>query len=183
MTARKKIANDESKDNISLATAENIVDDSDKPIIPKDIDPNTIVTVTNGFHGRLIYISPRTHEIYEWDDFGDEQEMELRELRNAKSSAKEFFKNNWFMFTNDSSWVVPYLGLGNYYKNAIKIEDFDEIFEKSPKEIAKIVDNMSAGQKSSLSFRARQLVLNGSIDSRKVIATLEEALGTELIER
>lgn len=154
-----------------------------KPIIPKDVDPNTIVIVKNGFNGKLIYISPRTKERYVWDSFGDEQEMELRELRNAKSSAKKFFENNWFMFNKDDEWVVQYLGLSRYYKYAVKLDDFDEIFEKSIDEVVDIIGKMSKGQKRSLSYRARQLVIGGEIDSRKMITALENALGTEFIER
>lgn len=154
----------------------------ESPIIPKDVDPTTIITVKNGFHGKLVYTSSRTHEVFRWDSFGDEQEMELRELRNAKSSQKKFFENNWFMFDEANSWVIPYLGLNNYYKYAINLEDFDKIFSKTPEEVKKIIANMTKGQQSSVAYRARQLVKDGDIDSRKMIVALEEALGIELIE-
>ena len=76
-----------------------------KKIVPKDIDMNQYVIVRNGFHGRLVYKSSRTGEKFVWDGFGTEQEMELKELRNAKNTSKGFFKNNWFMF--DSSTRTP----------------------------------------------------------------------------
>ena len=152
-------------------------------IIPKDVNPNTIVSVRNGFQGRLVYISPRTHERFVWEGFGDEQDMELRELRNAKSSSKAFFAKNWFMFDEDNEWVIPYLGLSRYYKNAIRLEDFDDIFTKSPAKIKDIISKLSSGQKKSVSYRARQLVINREIDSLKTISALEEALGTDLIEK
>ena len=155
----------------------------EKPIVPKNIDPMTLVVVKSGFHGRLVYISPRTKEKYVWEEFGDEQEIELRELRNAKSSAKKLFENNWFMFDEDNSWVIPYLGLGKFYKNALKLDEFDDVFKKSPEEITDIIEKLSSGQKKSLSYMARRLVADGEIDSRKVISALEEALGIELIER
>lgn len=155
---------------------------TESPIIPKDVDPTTIITVKNGFHGKLIYKSSRSHETFQWDGFGDEQEMELRELRNAKSSQKKFFENNWFMFDEENCWVIPYLGLNNYYRYAINLEDFDSIFEKTPEEVKEFIGKMSKGQKSSVAYRARQLVLDGGIDSRKMILALEEVLGIELIE-
>lgn len=154
-----------------------------KPMIPKDIDPNQIIIVLNGFQGKLVYESPRTHEVYRWDAFGDEQEIELRELRNAKSSAKKFFMNNWFMFREEDAWVIDYLGLNQYYKNALNLEEFDELFTKSASEIEKVISKLSAGQKKSVAYRARQLVLEGEIDSNKAIAALEKSLGIELIER
>ena len=102
---------------------------------------------------------------------------------NAKSASKAFFSKNWFMFDEENEWVIPYLGLSRYYKNAIKLDDFDEIFTKTPAKIKDIISKLSPGQKKSVSYRARQLVIDKEIDSLKTIAALEEALGTDLIEK
>lgn len=152
-----------------------------KPIVPKDIDPEQYVTVRNGFQGRLVYVSKHTGERFVWDQFGAEQEMELRELKNAKNSYKKFFENNWFMF--DEDWIVDYLGVQRFYRNAVRIEDFDEIFQKDAKTISEIISDMSDGQKKSVAYRARVLIADGDIDSNKAITALEESLGVELVER
>ncbi len=152
-----------------------------KKISAKDVDMTQYVVVRNGFQGRLIYKSPRTGERFIWDEFGAEQEMELRELRNARNSAKKFFINNWFMF--DEDWIIDFLGVKQFYKNAVSVDDFDDIFSKPAAEIKTIIGDMSSGQKRSAAYRARQLIAAGEIDSNKAIAALEEALGTELVER
>lgn len=154
-----------------------------KRLMPKDIDPTQYVIVKNGFQGKLVYISARTHERFVWDSFGDEQEMELRELRNAKGSAKKFFENNWFMFDKDDAWIIDYLGVGRMYKYALDLDGFDEIFSKDPKEITEIISKLSPGQKRSLSYRARDLIKDEVIDSMRVVSALEKALGVELVER
>lgn len=154
---------------------------TDKKIIPKDVDLNQYVTVRNGFQGRLIYISPKTGETFEWDSFGDEQEMELRELKNAKSSAKKFFINNWFMF--DEDWIVDFLGVKDFYKHAISVDDFDSLFTKNINDLKKCLKDMSEGQKRSVAYRARVLIQNGEIDSIKTISTIEDVLGIDLIEK
>lgn len=159
------------------------VEEVKKPIIAKDIDLNQLIPVRNGYQGRLVYKSPRTHEKFVWPDFGSEQMVELLELRNAKNTYKKYYMNNWFMFDDDYSWVIDYLGLGQYYKHALTIDSFDDLFQKSAAEIEKIVAKLSAGQKSSLSYRARQLIADGEIDSNKAIAALERSLGVDLIER
>lgn len=155
--------------------------ESEKKLSAKNVDMTQYVTVRNGFQGRLIYKSSRTGERFVWDEFGAEQEMELLELRNARNSAKKFFINNWFMF--DEDWIVDFLGVKQYYKNAVSVADFDGIFSKPADEISKIINNMSNGQKRSAAYRARQLIAAGDIDSNKSITALEEALGTELVER
>jgi len=152
-----------------------------KPVIPKDVDQHQIVTVRNGFQGRLVYKSKKTGERFVWDSFGAEQDMEIGELRSAKSSSKKYFINNWFMF--DEPWVADYLGMSQYYKFAIPIDGFDKIFEQPAAELEKTIKKLSDGQKRSMAYRARQLISEKAIDSNRVIATLEKHLGVELIER
>lgn len=154
---------------------------TDKPIVPKEIDVNQLITVRNGFQGKLSYRSKRTGEKFVWADFGDEQEMELRELKAAKNTAKKFFTDNWFMF--NEQWVPEYLGVGKFYKNSIPIDGFDEIFDLTPEKLKQKIKLLSNGQKKSLAYRARVLIADGEIDSLKKIHVLEEALGTELIEK
>lgn len=179
--SRKATVNTEPVKDESMIATENVADE--KPIVPKEVDPNTYVTVLNGFQGRLIYISPKTGEKFVWDSFGDEQEIELRELRNARSSAKTFYEKNWFMFDKDNQWVIDYLGVGRFYKNAIPVDGFDDIFKLPPDKIKGRISKISEGQKQSVIYRAKQLIGSGDIDSLKVIAALEDALGTELIEK
>lgn len=152
-----------------------------KKMIPKDIDPHQFVTVRNGSRGPLIYKSKRTGETYKWAEFGDPQDMELGELKNAKSSNKKFFENNWFMF--DEPWVIEYLGLKQYYKFAIDIEAFDMLFQKPADEVEKSIQKLTMGQKRTVAYRARQLIEQEQIDSNKLIAVLERCLGVELVEK
>ena len=152
-----------------------------KPIVPKEIDASQYVIVRNGFQGTLVYKSPRTGERFVWEHFGDEQEMELRELRNAKSSSKRFFEANWFMF--DEDWIIDYLGVRQYYKHALPIDNFDSIFKKKPDELKTILSNLSQGQKRSVAYRAKELIEQKKIDSVSVISVLEDSLGIALIER
>lgn len=152
-----------------------------KRMIPKAFDADQIITVRSGFQGRLVYKSRKTGERFVWDCFGADQDMELAELKNARSTNKKYFINNWFMF--DDPEVVDYLGMTQYYKFALKIDEFDQLFEKSASEVEKTISKLSSGQKKSVAYRAKQLIADGLIDSNKMIATLENCLGVELIER
>lgn len=152
-----------------------------KPVVPKKIDPNQIITVRNGFQGRLVYKSKRTGERWSWESFGAEQDMELSELKNARNSNKKYFINNWFMF--DEDWVIDYLGMRQYYKNSLNIQDFDQLFKKPVGEIEDIISKLSEGQRKSVAYRAKQLIAEDEIDSNRVINTLEKCLGVELVER
>jgi len=146
-----------------------------------NVDMHQLITVRNGFHGTLIYKSKRTEEVYVWEEFGDEQVIELSEVVNAKASNKKFFSNNWFMF--DDEWVIDFLGVRQFYKNALTIDDFDNIFDKSPDEIKDIINGLSSGQRRSVMYRARQLINDGTIDSHKKIQALESALRVNLADK
>lgn len=165
------------------ATEQSAEEDARRKYRARDVDTSQMILVRNGFQGLLVYKSSRTGELFEWDEFGGEQEMELRELINAKNSAKGFFINNWFLFDDDDAWVIDYLGVGVYYKNTLNVEEFDELFSMSPDEIGDVVASLSDGQKRSLSYRARVKIANEEIDSTKMIRALEDALGTALVEK
>lgn len=147
----------------------------------KDLDPSMLVTVKNGFNGVLIYKSKRTGERFEWDGFGTEQDMELSELKAARNSSKMFFINNWFLI--DDPEIIEWLGVGRYYKHALNSETFDQLFTKDTSEVEKIISGLSSGQRKSVAFRAKQLIDDGTIDSIRMITTLEKSLNVELIER
>lgn len=146
-----------------------------------ELDPNSIITVKNGFQGTLVYKSKKTGERFIWETFGDEQDIELSELKSAKNSYKSFFINNWFLI--DDPDVIDYLGVGQYYDNALSFEEFESLFSQSPEEIEKKIASLSKGQKRSVALRARKLISEEAIDSNKVIATLEKSLSVELVER
>lgn len=153
-------------------------------IKPVAIDPNSYVTVRNGFQGRLVYKSTRTGEKFVWDEFGAPQMMELRELIQAKNTNKSMFVNNWFMF--DEDWIPDYLGVVDFYKNAIPIDNFDDLLTTPSDKLGELrskIAKLSVGQKASVAYRARVLIEDGRIDSRKAISALEELLGEQLISR
>lgn len=162
---------------------EPIVEKTREKLVPKDVDIHEYIPVLSGVHGKLIYISPRTGERFVWEEFGEEQYIELQELKNAKSANKKFYERNWFMFNDEYKWVIDYLGVGAFYRNALSVDNFDELFEKKPDEIASVISKLSKGQKSMVAYRARQLIAEDKIDSRKVVDALEKALEVELIEK
>lgn len=175
-----KNTNTQKRQSVETATQESI-EKKAAVFTQKAFDPNQIVTVRNGFQGKLVYKSKKTGEVFIWEEFGAEQDMELSELKSARSSSKKFFINNWFMI--DDPEVIDYLGMGQYYKFSLNIDEFDALFTKSAGEVRETVSKLSAGQKKSVAYRARQLIGRGEIDSNKVISTLEECLGIELVER
>jgi hypothetical protein len=166
---------------VDASAEQDTVDNKQEYKVKKNLDLNMYVTVKNGYNGTLVYKSKKTGETFIWEEFGSEQEMELSELKSAKNTSKAFFINNWFLF--DDPEIIDWLGMTQYYKNALNSDSFDKLFEKKPEEIKATIANLSAGQKKTVIFRAKQLIEEGKIDSIKVITALENSLSVELIER
>ena len=150
-------------------------------ITQKEIPLNTLVEVRSGFHGVLTYESKKTGYKIIFENFGDTEYMELQELIAARNSSKKYFEKNWFLI--DDKEILEFLNVDKYYKNAINVEDFDNIFNKSEKEIRNIINKMSKGQKEILINRAIRKIEDGTIDSRKIINALEEVLEVKLTDK
>lgn len=147
--------------------------------VKPELNPEDYVTVRNGFNGKLVYRSRNTNEVYIWDGLGAEQEMELRELKHARNTARAYFSNNWFMF--DDPAIPDWLGVSMYYKDALDIDEIDDLFTLSPAEIERTIRSMPAGQKETIANRAKDLLRTGEkIDSIRVIHALERSLGITL---
>lgn len=144
-----------------------------------------LIAVKNGLHGRLIYKSKRNPDVvYNWYEFGQEEYMELAELVSARNTSKRFFSDNLWIIEDPE--VLDYLGVSQYYKNSLSLEEFDELLASKPTQVSKVketISKLSKGQKKSLAYRAKSKITSGELDSRKIIEAFEEALGVELIER
>ena len=149
----------------------------------KDVDMNQYITVKNGYPGKLVYVSKRTGETFVWENYGDEQDMQLMELRNVRNTSKKFFDHNWFVFDEEYDWVIDFLGVRAYYNNIINLEGIDALFQKEPKQIEAELATLTNGQKRTIAYRAMEKIRDKEIDSLSVIEVLEKGLGVALIER
>ena len=135
---------------------------------------------SNGTYGKLIYVSSRTGETHEWDEYGDTEYLELSELVTMRNSQKRFFTENWIMI--DDMDVLQFLGVEKYYEKALNSEEMESLFEADPNELSEKIHGMTDGMKNTVAFYASEKIKDGSLDSRKMISVLENALGVELIE-
>lgn len=180
--AAKKIPVNESAEQVisePVAEKETAVPARKSAVIkPKKLDPEMYVVVRNGYPGLLVYKSSKTGELFRFEGFGDEHEIELQELKKAKNESKDFFINNWFLI--DDPEVIEYLGVGQYYKDAFSYDEFEALADMTVDEVAEKMRHISEGQKLAVTRYAKQLIRDGRIDSMKVINTLEDGLGVKL---
>lgn len=152
-----------------------------KPTKKKEVKLNDTVMVSSGVYGSLLYVSHRTGERIQWDNFGDTSPMTVQELINMRNSQRAFFENQWVFIEGDNAEdVIKYLNIGNYYRDIKSIEDIDIILQTPPEEFAGVVARFNAGTKDNIARRAKALVDDGVIRDINMIRAIEQGLNVSL---
>lgn len=144
-----------------------------------EITNDTMIECRSGTAGNLIYKSSlNPGYTVEWEDFGDIQEIEYRELVSMRANQRRFFEDNWILI--DDPAVIKKLGVGRYYQNSLTTDDFEDVFNMSAEEIKEIVPTLPGGTKDAIASEAKKKIDSGELDSRSAIKALEDSLDVEL---
>lgn len=113
----------------------------------------------------------------EWDGYLQENWIEFKELINMRSSQRAFFEQPWIICDWD---VLVDLKVDKYYKNIIDLENLDNLFTKSPKELEKILKIIPRGIKTLIVDKAFELRRAKKLDSISTIEIIEKTLKIDL---
>lgn len=186
-TVKKKAGRPSTKKVIekSETKVENKQTDNKSVNTKKKIPLDTNISCKSAVRGTLTYLSKRMagYQVV-WNDFGDEEFLDLQELISMRNTDLRFFKDNWIIIDDSEGYtaqeIMDYIKVSQYYNKDVNIDNFDSLFNESPDKIKEIVSTMSSGLKDTVAMRAKQLYNAGTLDSRKRIEALEESLGVEL---
>lgn len=148
-----------------------------KTKLPSDM----LVECKNITMGKLIYISKRQNGYtIIWSNPGDVEEIELSELLSMRNSQPKFFEKNWIGIEDPD--VINYLKVGKYYENVPDFDKLDEILSGSFEDLREMISKLPKSAYDTVSFKATEMINDGTIDSMKTIKFLCEALGLVLDE-
>lgn len=146
------------------------------------VDLNDIVYVQSCFHGNLFYKSKRNGSIVEWQQFGEDQPMDVDELMYMRNTQPTFFKEQWVRLVGDNADdVFTFLHLDRYCKNNLKFDSFDDVFEMNPAEIEMTVKEFAPSLRESVARRAKELYDDETLCDIKTIKAIERATGFTLL--
>jgi hypothetical protein len=155
----------------------------------RKVPASALVNVLCNTHGGLLYLSKKTGVRYEWDEFGNEQQLPIEELVTMRNSQRRFFEDNWVVIDGfvDAEYqefsdleILDYLQVSKYYDNTLCPRNIDDVFSMSVAQIEEKVPNMSRGVKNTIILRANEFIKIGKLDSLRTIKALETALNCEL---
>lgn len=143
-----------------------------------EIDRNDLVLVRSAVKGDLIYISKRSSDRFEFNEFGATDYITMGELITMKSTQPRFLKEAWLVIDDEDA--IEFLGLTDLYETIFEIGDLEKFFSKSDTEMEKLLTNMPTGYKNTLATKAREMIESGELDSNKKIKLLEDKLDVDL---
>lgn len=147
--------------------------------VRKQFDKNEDIAVISQFPGELHYVSKRTGYETVWAEVGAVEYLPYEELMSMANAQRKFFVRNWISVGDD---VLFALRMDKYYVNSLTFEEYESVFDLPIEKMAKKLANIPDGQKKTLIYRARVLISEGQIDSKKRIVAIEEALGVSFGE-
>lgn len=141
-------------------------------------DMNELIRVVCITNAPLVYESRSQlgYRVY-WDGYLSEAWMEYKELINMRNTYRAFFERPWIICDWD---VLEDLRVDQYYKNIIDLENLDDVFKKTPKELEKTLKEVPDGIKALIVDRAFELRREKKLDSLSVIETIEKTLNVDL---
>lgn len=141
-------------------------------------DMNELIRVVCITNAPLVYESRSQlgYRVY-WDGYLSEAWMEYKELINMRNTYRAFFERPWIICDWD---VLEDLRVEQYYKNIIDLENLDDVFKKTPKELEKTLKEIPDGIKALIVDRAFELRREKKLDSLSVIETIEKTLNVDL---
>ncbi|MBO5970240.1 MAG: hypothetical protein J6S14_17305 [Clostridia bacterium] len=152
-----------------------------KPKARKQYDLHDLTDVRNMTPGRLIYKSARNAGyMVEWDSYGDEQSIEISELKNMLASQRVFFERNWIWI--DDPELLEFLGAARYYKNMLSPDAVDALFELDAEPMLTKIRGLTKDMQNTIRVIAREKVKSGEIESYSVVQALEKYFNTRFDE-
>lgn len=151
----------------------------EKPKAKKKFDQSDGIICRSITQGGLYLEGAKTKILYEWNDYGDESEVEYRDLVAEVRSKSQFVFRPCFII-EDEDFIKEFPQLEKFYKEKYTIKDLRSILKMDVSEMIEAIKALPKGAAESLKSIAAQQVSNGQLDSVRKIKALDEFFGTDL---
>ena len=129
--------------------------------------------------GNLFVEGLKTKMIYTWTDYGDETEMEYRDLVAAvRSRDKAVYEPRFIV--EDKDFLEEFPALEKFYSDRFTTKDIRAILNMSIDAMLEAIEKLPKGAVDSLKTIAAKQVASGELDSVNKIKALDKLFGTDL---
>ena len=128
--------------------------------------------------GQLFVEGPKTGMTYTFADYGDETEIEYRDLTALVMTKSVSVFGPRFVI-KDEDFVAEMPQLEAFYAKQFSVKDLRKILTMPVEGMIKTIKELPKGAQDNLKIIAATAVENGSLDSIRKIKALDELWGTQ----
>ncbi len=121
----------------------------------------------------------KSKNVYRWVEYGDEVEVEYRDLAAMARSRSSYLFKPMFIILDDE-FIKEFPQLNDFYNNQYTTGDLKDVLDLPITKMIAAIKTLPSGAVESLKNIASTQVANGQLDSVKKIKALDELFGTEL---
>lgn len=148
--------------------------------VKKTFDDKDLISCTSIISGKLFYEGVRSHNLYQWADADDVQEIEYRDLKYAAMSKdKLLYKPR--IVVQDKDFLADYPDLKEIYGSIYSTKDLADFLTLPPSQLKKKVEGLPDGAKDFLKTLVSRKIDMGQFDSVQRVKVLDEIFGTEMV--
>lgn len=146
----------------------------------REIQLNDNVLVMNNTMGGLVIKSPATNRTWRVNEFGKTVRMQVQDIIDVMAESPIFEQGYAIILDED---VVEYLNLTESYKNIIKLNDIDKLFNMSEKKIKEIFVSIPETMRTDIARYIKDKSQKGdkSFISITKLRLFENLLGIKLV--
>lgn len=163
-----------SKKTVEDSTTENTVVKKKKVF-----DQSDGVLCASITQGKLYVEGSKTGMLYSFSDYGDETEIEYRDLVGLiRSKDKSVFEPRFVV--EDKDFIEEYPALKKFYDDEFSVQNIKNILLMPDDQMVAEIEKLPRGAADSLKSIAAEQVATGQIDSVRKIKALDSVFGTNL---
>ena len=129
--------------------------------------------------GGLFLEGYKTKMPYKWNDYGDETEVEYRDLVPLVREQSGYIFKPFFIIDNDD-FIAEFPQLQKFYTENYSVKELSDILELPVEAMLDKLSKLPKGAVDTLKNIAANQVSLGQIDSVRKIKALDEFFGTDL---
>lgn len=143
----------------------------------KTIKDSDVFMVRSLVEGELVALDPHGDVII-WSEYGDEQELSLKELKHIKRKSKKFFDKCWLRVPEECEKPLRIQG---YLDSEIDLDRIDNFFNMDVEKFQKLFSQASDGIRRIVVDKAVGKIRDGKLDSRRIINVIQHETKLDLL--
>ena len=143
-------------------------------------DPNELVPCRSVRFGELRLIGPKTHMVYSWANEGDIREVEYQDLMSWRALHSPYLFAPMIIIEDEDVVEEWKADLGKLYDEVQEI-DIKAMFKLPQRNFVAQLKKLPQSMKSTVQNMAYAMIQDGTLYDLRIIKSIDEILGTELI--